>query len=62
MEVILIHVNNKKKYINNLSCMFCDCKSNEIIISKINANKLLDLSNVIDIINMFKNKIFAKNI
>ena len=42
--------------------MFCDCKSNEIIISKINANKLLDLSNVIDIINMFKNKIFAKNI
>ena len=42
--------------------MFCDCKSNEIIISKINRNKLLDLSNVIDIINMFKNKIFAKNI
>ena len=42
--------------------MFCDCKSNKIIISKINANKLLDLSNVIDIINMFKNKIFAKNI
>ena len=42
--------------------MFCDCKSNEIIISKINPNKLLDLSNVIDIINMFKNKIFAKNI
>ena len=33
--------------------MFCDCKSNEIIISKINANKLLDLSNAIDIIIYF---------
>ena len=57
LEVILIQksVNDKKKYINNLSCMFCDCKSDEIIISKINEKNLLDLSNVINISNMFKN-------
>ena len=42
--------------------MFCDCKSNEIIISKINPNKLFDLSNVIDISNMLKIKFLKKYI
>ena len=46
---------DKKKFINNMSCMFCDCEANEIEFSEVKNAKLLDLSQVTDISKMFKN-------
>ena len=46
---------DKKKFINNMSCMFCDCEANEIEFSEVKNAKLLDLSHVTDISKMFKN-------
>ena len=57
LEVIMIQKfeNETRKYINNMSCMFCDCKATEIKFSKMKNGPLFDLSNVTDISKMFKN-------
>ena len=57
LDAILIQKSMKeeKNYIDNMSCIFCDCKSTEIKITKVKSGKLLDLSHVTDISNMFKN-------
>ena len=57
LEVIIIQKkdNEKKNLINNMSCMFCDCKANEIAFSEVKKGNPLDLSQVTDISKMFKN-------
>ena len=58
LQVILVQKSDdddQEKYIEKMSFMFCNCKSASIKLSKMKNRKILNLSKVADISNMYRN-------
>lgn len=57
LQVILVQksYDGQEKYIDNMSFMFCNCKSASIKLTKMENRNILNLSKVTDISNMYRN-------